>query len=197
MTTNPAPLDPARTGLLVMDLQADIVPRLGDQAPGLLARTAELLAVARTARVPVFYVVVGFRPGYPEVSPNNASFAAIAKTGRMVVTTPGADIAPEVRPADGDAIVVKHRVSAFAGTDLEVLLRARRIDTLVLAGIATSGVVLSTVRHAADADYRLVVVRDCCGDADPEVHRVLLDKVLPRQATVVSAADLRAMLPAS
>lgn len=190
-------LDPARTALLVMDLQADIVPRLGDAAAPLLARTAGLIATARRARLPVVYVVVGFRPGYPEVSPRNASFSAIMKTGRMIVTTPGADIAPEVRPEDGDAVVVKHRVSAFAGTDLEMLLRARGVDTLVLAGIATSGVVLSTVRHAADADYRLVVVGDCCADMDAEVHRVLLDKVLARQATVVAAADLAAMLPAS
>ena len=68
-----------------------------------------------------------------------------------------------------------------------MILRASGIDTLVLTGLATSGVVLSTVRHAADADYRLVVVEDCCGDRDPEVHRVLTEKVFPRQATVTTA----------
>ena len=70
---------------------------------------------------------------------------------------------------------------------LEMLLRANGIETLVLAGIATGGGVLSTVRHAADADYGLVVVSDCCGDRGPEVHRVLVDKVFPRQATVTTA----------
>lgn len=65
-----------------------------------------------------------------------------------------------------------------------MILRAQRVQTLVLAGIATSGVVLSTLRQAADMDYRLVVLRDGCADADEEVHRVLLDKVFPRQADV-------------
>jgi nicotinamidase-related amidase len=76
-------------------------------------------------------------------------------------------------------------VSAFAGTDLDMILRANGIETLVLAGIATSGVVLSTLRHAADADYKVVVAEDCCADRDPEVHRVLTEKVFPRQATIV------------
>ena len=94
----------------------------------------------------------------------------------------------------GDVVVVKHRVSAFAGTDLEQILRAREIDTLILLGLATSGVVLSTLRHGADADYRLVVVKDCCADGDEEVHRVLTEKVFVRQATVLDAAELIAAL---
>jgi nicotinamidase-related amidase len=81
-------------------------------------------------------------------------------------------------------------VSAFAGTDLDLVLRANGIETLILTGIITSGVVLSTLRHAADADYRLLVVGDCCSDRDEEVHRVLLDKVFPQQATITTAAGL-------
>ena len=86
-------------------------------------------------------------------------------------------------------IVTKRRVSAFAGSDLEVVLRAQGIRHLVLAGIATSGVVLSTVRLAADLDYQLTVLADGCLDADPEVHRVLVGKVFPRQAEVTSITD--------
>ena len=86
-------------------------------------------------------------------------------------------------------MVIKRRVSAFAGSDLDVLLRARRTEHLVLAGIATSGVVLSTLRQAADLDYRLTVLADGCLDADPEVHQVLLRKVFPRQAEVTTIAD--------
>ncbi len=73
-------------------------------------------------------------------------------------------------------------------------MRASGIDTLVLTGLATSGVVLSTVRHAADADYRLFVVEDCCADRDDEVHRILMEKVFPRQATVIQSSDLLAAL---
>ena len=80
-------------------------------------------------------------------------------------------------------------MSAFTGSDLEVLLRGLGAGTLVLTGIATSGVVLSTVRQAADLDYRLVVLSDACLDAEPEVHRVLIEKVFPRQATVQTVAQ--------
>jgi nicotinamidase-related amidase len=85
--------------------------------------------------------------------------------------------------------VTRARVSAFAGSDLDVLLRAREIDGLVLTGIATSGVVLSTLRQAADLDFRLTVLADGCLDADVEVHRVLTEKVFPPQADVVTVDD--------
>jgi nicotinamidase-related amidase len=80
-------------------------------------------------------------------------------------------------------------VSAFSGSDLDVLLRGAGADTLVLSGIATSGVVLSTLRQAADLDYRITVLADACADRDPEVHRVLLEKVFPRQAVVTTADE--------
>jgi nicotinamidase-related amidase len=107
---------------------------------------------------------------------------------------PGSEIHVAVAPKPGDVVVTKHRVSAFAGTDLEMVLRANGIEALVLAGLATSGVVLSTLRHAADADYRILVVEDCCADRDPEVHRVLMEKVFTRQATVVRAEAVQAGL---
>jgi nicotinamidase-related amidase len=179
-------LDPKRTAVLCMDYQAFIVGSYSgsnsEDAAALLARAASVLAAARQARALVGYVVVGFRPGFPEASPRNE----------------GALIHAAVAPQAGDVTVTKHRVGAFAGTDLEMLLRANDIDTLVLFGLATSGVVLSTVRHAADADYHVVVVHDCCGDADAGVHAVLVEKIFPRQATVVSAAEalqaLKAMI---
>ncbi len=179
-----------RSALLVMDLQSDMVARLGERAAPLLERAAGVISAARKAGLPIIYIVVGFRPGYPEVSPRNPAFTTLSQSGRLIVTTPGADIAPEVRPEAADLIVVKRRVSAFAGTDLEMILRAKGIDTLILFGIATGGVVLSTVRQGADADYRLIVVKDCCADLDEEVHRVLTEKILVRQATVTSADEI-------
>lgn len=187
------PLDRQRTALLVMDVQADIVAMFGQNDGGFLERTAQLIAAARKSGVPVIYVVLGFRPGYPEVSSNNAVFSGIRSSGRFV-GAPGADIPAAIAPKDGDVVVVKHRVSAFHGTDLDVILRARGVDTLLLAGIATSGIVLSTACHAADADYRLAIVRDCCADRDEEVHRVLLDKVLVRRAATVTAEEAIASL---
>ena len=91
--------------------------------------------------------------------------------------------------------MVKHRISPFVGTDLETLLRAKGIGTLVLAGVHTCGVVLSTVRHAGDLDYRLIVVRDCCADPDGEVHEMLLDIVIAKHAAVVTTVEFAGALP--
>jgi nicotinamidase-related amidase len=187
---NDPTLDPRRTALLVMDFQRTIVERIAPDPAALLDRTARLLAAARAAGLRVIFVGVGFREGYPEVSARNQSFATIRTTGAFLSSAAGSEIHPAVAPAQGEVVVTKHRVSAFAGTDLDMILRANDVDTLVLAGIATSGVVLSTTRHAADADYRLVIVRDCCADADEEVHRVLTEKIFPRQATVMTAEAL-------
>jgi len=182
------------TALLITDVQQGIVARFADDGDGYLARLATAIAAARAAGVMVGYVTIAFRPGYPEVSDRNKTFAAIAGTGRFADGDPGARIPAAVAPAPGEAVVTKRRVSAFTGSDLDVLLRARGIDHLVLAGIATSGVVLSTLRQAADLDYRLTVLADGCLDADPEVHQVLLGKVFPRQAEAASVAEWAASL---
>jgi nicotinamidase-related amidase len=78
-------------------------------------------------------------------------------------------------------------VSAFAGTDLEMILRAKQVDTLVLFGIATSGVVLSTLLEAFDADYRIAVIADCCADIDSAIHEVLMNKLFPTRGDVITA----------
>jgi nicotinamidase-related amidase len=192
-------LDPKTSALLVMDFQTAIVegPAVHGDATdkkALLTRTVNLIDASRKVGMKVIYVVVGFRPGYPEASPRNKSFSAIRDTGRFIEGSAGTEVHPAVAPKPGDVIVTKHRVSAFFGTDLDMVLRANGIESLVLAGIATSGVVLSTIRHAADADYRLVVVSDCCADPDPEVHRVLTEKVFARPATVMTAEVLIAAL---
>ena len=181
------------TALLVMDLQQGVVNRFGEDA-GYLTRLSAAISAARGAGIGVIYVVVAFRPGYPEISDRNKSFAAIAGTGRFTDSDPDGRVHPAVGPAAGDVIVSKRRVSAFAGSDLDVVLRASDVEHLVLTGIATSGVVLSTVRQAADLDYRLTVLSDGCLDGDPEVHRVLTEKVFPRQAEVTTVADWTARL---
>jgi nicotinamidase-related amidase len=102
---------------------------------------------------------------------------------------PTTELHPALGARSDEPVVVKKRYSAFTGSDLEVLLRSRGITRLVLAGISTSGVVLSTLREAADRDYQLVVLKDACWDGDEEVHRVLTEKIFPRQAEVVTVAQ--------
>jgi nicotinamidase-related amidase len=183
-------LMPKASALLVMDFQITIVEGYAADKEALLARTARLIEAARSACVMVIYVVVGFRPGYPEISSRNLTFGAVGAAVRFAPGDAATAIHPAVAPKTGDVVVTKHRVGAFAGTDLAMILRANAIDTLLLAGIATSGVILSTVRHAADADYRLLVIGDCCSDQDEEVHRVLVGKVFARQAVLVTAGEI-------
>jgi nicotinamidase-related amidase len=125
----------------------------------------------------------------PEVSPKNKSFSTIVALGGMTIAEAATQIHDSVAPRPDEPVVTKLRVSAFTGSDLEVILRSLKIDTLVLTGIATSGVVLSTLREAADKDYGLVVLSDACLDADPEVHRVLVEKLFPRQADVLTVDE--------
>jgi len=178
-----------------MDYQAAVVAGFAADQEALVKRAAEVLAHARRAGLKIIYIVVNFRPGYPEVSPRNVNFNAVRQSGRFIAEA-GTEVHPAVAPQPGDITVVKHRVGAFPGTDLDMILRANDIETIVMFGIATSGVVLSTLRHAADADYRLIVLKDCCSDRDAEVHRVLTEKVFPRQATVITAAEFLAALGA-
>ena len=186
-------IDPRSAALLVMDYQVDTLTKFmtAAQSADAIARVPDLIAMARDAGMMVIHVVVAFRPGHPEVSPRNPLFSALKANGMKVAGSEGAAIHPAATAREGEPIVVKHRISPFVGTDLETLLRAG-IDTLVLAGVHTSGVVLSTVRHAMhDLDYRLIVVRDCC--ADPRcrgVHAMLLDIVIAKLGAVVTTAEL-------
>ncbi|HUB60912.1 MAG TPA: isochorismatase family cysteine hydrolase [Puia sp.] len=177
------------TALLVMDIQGGTVGMVSD-SQSLLQTLGKAIAAARAAQIPVIYVVVGFRKGIPEITAatTNKSFGAIKSAGFPGIEEP-IQVDPAIAPQPGDMVVTKRRVSAFAGSDLEVILRGHKIEHLVLAGIATSGVVLSTVREAADKDYRLSVLSDGCADRDPEVHSVLLNKVFPRQADVLTTAE--------
>lgn len=188
--------DLQRSALLVMDIQETMIRnRLGENSADLIRPITAAIAAARAASLPVIYVVVGFRKDYPEVSADNKSFAAMKQNPATLagLEEPIA-IHPSVAPQPGDIVVTKRRVSAFTGSDLEVLLRARQIRHLVLTGFSTSGVVLSTLREAADKDYRLTVLSDGCADMDAEVQQVLITKVFPRQASVLSVAEWTAGL---
>jgi nicotinamidase-related amidase len=177
----------SETALLVMDVQQSVAGRFADDE--LLGRLAAAVAAARDGGIPVVYVRVAFRQGGPEGHERNLMLAPVAANPAFFEGGPGAEIHPAVAPLPGEVIVTKRRVNAFYNTDLEVVLRAQGVTSLVLCGLATSGVVLSTLRDAADRDYRVTVLADACNDGDPEVHRILTEKVFPAQATVCSVAD--------
>jgi nicotinamidase-related amidase len=159
-------MDPGRTVVLIMDFQNGIVGNAARNPQQTLENAAAVLAAARTVDVPVIYVV--------------------HRGGRFEADTEDAAIHPDVAPRPDERIFTKRRAGAFSTTGLDVLLREAGRDTLVLLGIATSGCVLSTVRWGADINYRLAVVKDACDDPDEEVHRVLTEKLFPRQAMVLT-----------
>jgi len=176
------------TALLVMDMQAGITAML-PSAEALVGNVAKAIACAREKKIPVIYVVVGFRQGAPEVSLHNKGFAAAKERFSNADMSEFMKVHPDIAPQEGELTIIKRRVSAFTGSDLAVVLSAFGIKHLVLTGIATSGVVLSTLREAADKDYRLTVLADGCADGDEEVHRVLTKKVFPRQADVLTVEE--------
>src|SRR5581483_5522378 len=173
--------------LLVMDIQVAVMGRVEQPGP-LLQNINEAIAAAEKAGVPVIYVKVGFRTGFPEVSANNKMFAHL-KNMPAFGSGDASNLYPELHVTPNAIQVNKCRVSAFSGSDLEVILRAQQINHLVLCGVSTSGVVLSTLREAADKDYAITVLSDCCIDPDKEVHEVLMNKVFVRQATVHPHTD--------
>ncbi|MCH7959113.1 MAG: cysteine hydrolase [Candidatus Hydrogenedentes bacterium] len=182
-------IDTSLTALLVMDVQNDqygLVEKAGQAGP-LLDTLCDTIHGARQAGMPVIYVVVQYRIGYPEAHPRNRFQVFNKEKNRLQEGSEEAQIHSDVAPEPGDIIVTKRRVNAFFNTDLDTVLRSLGIETIVLTGIATRGVILSTTRHAADADYEIVILEDGCADPDPEIHDFLIRKILPWQATIGTA----------
>lgn len=181
--------------LLIMDFQRGIVDSYPeDKCAVVLDRVGAALIGARAHGVPVIYVRLAFRADAPAINPRNALFARLAGRPEFNEDDDGTRIVSRLQSAPGEMVVVKKRASAFSGGDLAQITGSLGIDHLVLTGIATSGVVLSTVRDAADRDFKLTVLADACLDRDDEVHRVLCEKVFPLQATVSTVAQWLASL---
>jgi nicotinamidase-related amidase len=183
-------MEPAHTAVLSMDCQAAIVSiYTGQGKDAFLARVASVLHHARAAGMTIIHVQLGFRPGLPEVSSRNALLGAIksSEQHQQLFREPLGRIPDSIAPQGDEIVITKHRIGAFAGTDLAMILRANDIDTLVLYGISTSGVVLSTLVEAADADYRLAVIGDCCADLDSALHDCLIQRFFPTRGSVFSS----------
>jgi nicotinamidase-related amidase len=197
--TDPTPaIDPRRTALLVMDYQNAIIGRLED-AEALLARMAHAIDLVRRRGGHIGYVRVAFDDADFDAIPPTSHFAeVVARTGRaMHADAPATAVHESVAPEPGDILVRKTRVGAFSTTDLDDQLKAHDVRTLILAGISTSGVVLSTVRDAADRDYQVFVLADASADPQPGVHEFLTEKIFPRQARVITTAGLAPLLAAA
>jgi nicotinamidase-related amidase len=183
-------LDPRRTAFLTLDIQTALVDFYAKE--DFVGAVTSLLACARNLNATVIHVKVGFRPGFPEVSERNRLFSSLTKNPdyAKMLNTELLNLHPALEARPEEPVVAKSRISAFEGTDLKVLLRAKDIDTLVLFGIITSGVVLSTALEAMDQDYRVLIVRDACANSDPELHACLLDRLLAQRTDVITTAQV-------
>jgi nicotinamidase-related amidase len=195
MTEETPPLDATHTALLVMDYQAGIVARVPG-ADELVARARAAIDLVRGRGGQIGYVRVAFEDEDFDVPDTSRMGAVLRGSGQAFhADSPTTAIDERVAPAPGEVVVRKTRVGAFSTTDLHEQLQDAGVDTLVLAGISTSGVVLSTVIEAHDLDYRTLVLADGCADTDQEVHGFLLEKIFPRRASVIALAELAALLP--
>ncbi|MFD3523516.1 cysteine hydrolase family protein [Streptomyces sp. NPDC058653] len=187
---------PARTALLAMDFQNGTVPR-APEPDALMDRIKGAIADVRAVGGTVGYVRSGFtEDDWAAIPETNRHFSAVAAAKRLHHEDNGTRIDERITPEDGDIVVRKVRVGAGSTTDLHEQLGARGVDTLILGGLSTSGVVLATLVDAIDRDYRVYVLSDCCADLNPEVHQLLVEKVFPTRAYVIDTAELRELLKA-
>ena len=162
----------------------------------LLSNTSSVIAALRRVGGRAAYVRVAFWPLEVRAFPEHSAMGARVRAAgpNMHVDSSATAIDDSIAPHVGDIVVRKTRVGAFSTTSLDLQLRKANVDTLVLAGVHTSGVILSTVREAHDLDYRVIVLSDCCADPDVEVHDFLLGRIFPKQATVCTAVELSRVL---
>ena len=197
-------IDKEHSALLVMDFANDVVHEdgafKGAGFPQMVAqndvfgKTARLLDAARRAGLKVIYASVKFRPGYPELNRSAGLNQEIVELNSLVEGTWGAAIHEAVAPQEGDLVITKRGVSAFAGSDLANLLSASGITTLLLSGVSTNFVVEGTARDAVDRGYSVVVVRDCCAAVSQAAHNTALTTALPSLGAITTSEDVIAAL---
>ena len=186
-----------KTIFLVMDMMNDLVAEDGANAKtygaqvkerDVLEHTAAALGAAREAGVPIGYVRVGFSPDYREAPDNSPIFSGAKKNGIFQLGTQGTEVHPALAPQQHDHDIVKHRVSPFYSTRLEAILRANRIERILMAGVSTNGVVHSGARDAHDRDYEVVILQDCCAGATADEHEHAL-ACLDRYGKIMDSTD--------
>jgi nicotinamidase-related amidase len=183
-------LDHARTAVLCMDVQKGTARRSAMFRERNVGRAAKsVLEAARKAGILVVHVAIDYQPAF--FSPRNKF---LQKVRIPALSAPGVNVAElleivdEVKPLADEPVVRKPRMNPFFGTPLESMLRSRDIDTVVLMGVATEFVVEAAARHAADADFRVIVLEDCCASFSDEAHRAALH-IMDHLAALATSAD--------
>jgi len=178
-------LDPAKTAVVTLDLQKGILA-MGAGYDGVIPNAAKIVEFARKKNYQIIHVGLGFSEGHPEIADAENLFLKVKQNNLFVKGSPSAEFHSEIIQPH-DLVIYKQRISAFSENNLNLTLRARGIENLVLFGISTGGIVLATFTRAFDLDFRLTVIHDACFDPDAEVHRVLTEKIFSKRGIVVAA----------
>lgn len=198
-------IDSSTSALLVLHYQNGLVRHEGVFAfsgtaaqvekHGCLAKTAAVLEASRAAGIPVIYVNIEFRPGFPELKkPTYPLIESIQERNAFLRGSWDAGVPEELAPGPDDIVVINFDSSAFSHTDLDCILRAKGVKQVVLAGIATNWVVESTTRYGAELGYDVTVLADCCQGFTDELHNFAIANTLPYYATIAQSADFIAAL---
>ena len=198
-------INPSESALLILHYQNGIVSPKGKFAfSGTAAqvekhkcveKTAGVLKAGRKAGIPVFYVNIEFRDGFPELKkPTYPLIQSIQERDAFIRGTWDAAVPDELKPQTNDIMIINFNSSAFSHTDLDCILRAKGVKTLFLAGIATNWVVESTSRYGAELGYDITVLEDCCQGFTDELHNFAIKETLPFYATIIKSPDFIAAL---
>jgi nicotinamidase-related amidase len=187
-------LDPAQCALLVLDCQPEALASVVN-ARSMVFRTNSAIDVVRRLGGQIGFTRLAFEDSDYRFTPStNKEFTALAHERWLRNGTSDADLHPGLTVAPDDIIVRKTRLGAFSTTNLDEHLTNLGITTLILAGVHASGAILSTIREAADKDYRLIVLADCISDTDTSTQQLLMERVFPRQAEVLTTGKLERAL---
>lgn len=172
------------SALLVIDMQEGIARDMNN-IEYLIDKNIQTISIARSHNIPVIFVVASFEPNFLDVSSNNKFFTMVKDSGApMTKGEPGTKVLKELNPSPDEPIISRNRISAFVGSNLDVLLRSMEIHHLILTGVATSGAILNTALESADNDYITTVLSDATDDPIPNNHQFLIKQILPTSSNI-------------
>ena len=197
-------LDPARTALIIQDLQNDIISEGGafadSGAPGhaqsqnVVENVKGVADAARAAGVPVIHIHYIVEAGAKGLKQNAPLFQGVKESDALVRGSWGAAPVDGLEPQEGDHVVEKTRMNGFYNTVLDNLLRGYGTETIVITGAWTNMSIEHTSRHGADAGYEIVVVSDGTSTVSDEWQNAALNYALTNVGRTATAAEVTAAL---
>jgi nicotinamidase-related amidase len=202
-------IDPARTAMIVMDMQNDFVavgaPMETPAGRAMVPRLSAALKICRDAGIRVIFTAHVHRRDGSDMGLFDDMHPPIANRDALVDGTPGVDIYPDLAPACGEHVIKKQRYSGYFGTDLDIVLREWGVDTVIVSGTTTENCCHATARDAMFRNYRVVFLSDATATYDypdrgfgpmpnAEVHHATLVILAASTAHVMSVADMSARI---